>query len=175
MPPLLASSKPFARQGVNQAKHVTGVSRQNDELGIAAYPASALDCAQSREASATGNLLKDSFALQAGCEQNCSTHLSGRHVWLVRTQCLTSAALCQCPHPNSLIAALADPKTRFCRSLANPSASAHPIQDISLTLRHLTTARQPPPECLALPRPDDACVPTHLISIRSVQLRTIPP
>jgi len=51
--------------------------------------------------------------------------------------------------------------------LANPSTEtpANP-----LTLRHLTTALRPPPECLALLWKNDARVPLHLCSRRAVQL-----
>jgi hypothetical protein len=72
--------------------------------------------------------VKNISALQADCEQNCSPAADRRHVWPVRTQCLTSAAPCLCPHPNSLITALADPKARFCRSLANPSTRCPPYR-----------------------------------------------
>src|ERR1700677_632119 len=90
--------------------------------------------------------VKNISALQADCEQNCSSAADRRHVWLVRTQCLTSAAPCLCPHPYSLITALADPKTRFCRSLANRQPGAPPysrqlVDTKALNHRTRTAAR----------------------------------
>ncbi len=60
---------------------------------------------------------------------------------------------------------LADPKARFCRSLANHSLTVNGRSACRLskplTLRHLTTTRTSPPEGLALPRLADAYVPIH--------------
>jgi hypothetical protein len=60
--------------------------------------------------------------------------------------------------------ALADPKARFCRSLASYStrqrySACHLSKP--LTLRHLNYIADLAAEGLALPPPADACVPIH--------------
>jgi len=69
---------------------------------------------------------------------------------------------------------IADPKARFCRSLATSQQNPRLTPGNPLTLRHLTTARYPPPECLALPWLTDACVPLHRFKKRAAQTCPFP-
>ena len=81
-----------------------------------------------------------------------------------KAQCLTSAAYSLCPHPNFFALLSPIPKlASAARSPATHNVNGHSACRLSkpLTLRHLTTAQTSPPEGLALPRPEDACVPIH--------------
>src|SRR5271166_2293389 len=66
--------------------------------------------------------------------------------------------------------ALADPKARFCRSLASHSPFVKEKSAYPLDPKALKFAVCPPPECLALPQPADACVPLPLIPRRATQI-----
>ena len=64
-----ASNPEATNQEAKPAKYITGVSRQNNRLGIAASRQRALDCAQSGEEKRNGKPVEIFFALQAGCGQ----------------------------------------------------------------------------------------------------------
>ena len=97
--------------------------------------AGALDCAQLEDASTTaepgitGETVKGSCARMADrALENLLSQLTGRHEKPVRTQCLTSAALRQCPLSEFSSIALADRKIRFRRELpaTRPPSTAAP-------------------------------------------------
>jgi len=124
------SDRPQASLDVTHAKRGPSDSRQNRVVGIAVRPASALDCAQLREASTTGDPVKDISVHRADIDQKISPAAARRHEWPVRTQCLTSAAHRLCPHPNSLallspIPKLASAATRHSSTDAQPDTQAN--------------------------------------------------
>ena len=99
----------------------------------------------------------------------------GRHKKPVRTQCLTSAARCLCPHPNSL--ALLSPIPKLA-SAARPPATRHSSTGnppIPLTLRHLNLARCPPPGVLGSAPACGRLRALPLISRRATRFPPNPP
>jgi len=160
------SNQTQAHQDVTHSKHVPGESQHNRDLGIAVHPASALDCAQSRESSATGKPVKEILRFWADYEQNCSPCHWKRHEKPVRTQCLTSAALCLCPHPNSV--SLLSPIPKLASAARSPPVNFRPtrskrfgqlVDTKALNCSTLTVAR-----VLGSVPATNACVPLRLSS-----------
>ena len=117
-------------------------ARQNCAAGVAALPAC---CARLRTIGSRRtrglNRLANILHMDGrfGRKSSICSH-DGRHEKPARTQCLTSAADCLCSHPNFCCTALADPKARFCRSLASQSTIRHrETRLIPLTLKALNT------------------------------------
>ena len=134
-------------------------------MGIAAHPASALDCAQSREASATGKPVKTSLCTLWNFLENVPPSETGTHKKPVRTLRLTSSGSSPVPPSEFSCNALADPKVRFCR---DSPTTRHSSMDLPaspkvihnpLTLRHLTCSECSLPERLAQLRQTNPCVP----------------
>jgi hypothetical protein len=98
----------------------------------------------------------------------------GRHKWLVRTQCLTSAAVCLCSHPNSVT--LHSPIPMLASAARSPTVNPAPLapQGMSLTLRHLRPHANRRQSAWLRPRLTVACVPLHLFTRRVVQPCSIP-
>ena len=94
----------------------------------------------------------------------------------VRTQCLTSAAVRQCPHPNSF--ALFSPIPKLA-SAARPPATRHHQRKSAYSIdpRAFICLLLLPPECLALLQPSDAnmlCCFSQDASTGSAYSRGIP-
>jgi len=132
--------------------------------GIAVHPASALDCAQSRESSATGKPVKKFCAFFGQIMSKIVTLPLEETRKARKTQC-SRAALCLCPIPNS-VSLLSPIQSSLLRS-SPPSTSGPPAQKVwhSLTLRHLTAVTNRRQSAWLCPG-TNACVPLACLKAR---------
>ena len=144
-PPLGSRSEttpgPQSRQAVLRESQ-----RQNRDLGIAAHPASALDCAQSREASATGEARQRYLCASGQIVDQRSLTCRSRETRIARKDamphergpiaCAPIRILLHCSRrsQSSLLPLARQP-------LVNSSTATQLTPGNLLTLRHLTTDR----------------------------------
>jgi hypothetical protein len=126
-----------------------------------------------RETSATGSPLKIFLRFRRIVSKIAQNAVGERHEQPVRTQCLTSAALCLCPQPNSLSLFSPIPKLA--------SAARSPTRQLALTLskqlvdtQTLNIRASNAAKVLGLPWLTDGCVSYTLCSRRAVQPRSVP-
>jgi len=141
LPALLlpAARKWFPVTGKNPDQAGSVRARSKTRGRCCVLRAGALDCAQLEDASTTaepgitGETVKGSCARRSDSVQKLSPQTTGRHEKPVRTQCLTSAALRQCPLSNFL--PLSSPIAK------SASAANYPLPDHRQRLPRLTLGK----------------------------------